>query len=141
MKRSSQTTELTHGFAKKCRKEFKKYPINNVLRNTVVSVGSMFPCIDSEELKNITHVFLNSIKAKNLRATNQQSSGRCWMFAGLNIFRHFVINALDIPNFEFSETYLFFWDKWERCNYLLQFFIDNDDEPGSRMADHMLQTG
>lgn len=141
MKRSANQAELTYDFMEGCRKEFKKDPVNILTRNIVNSVGSSWACIDSEEKKKITHIFLNSIKAHNLKATNQSASGRCWLFAGLNIFRHFVINALNIPNFEFSETYLFFWDKFERSNNFLQFFIDNDDTSGSRLADHVLQTG
>ena len=64
------------------------------------------------------------IKKKNLKATDQGGSGRCWLFSGLNIFRHLVIRALNLENFEFSETYLFFWDKFERSNSFLNWFAE-----------------
>lgn len=52
--------------------------------------------------------------------TNQKSSGRCWMFAGLNMLRRDVIETHNLPlSFEFSQSYLFFWDKLERMNYLI----------------------
>jgi bleomycin hydrolase len=82
---------------------------------------------------------MNSIKKKNLKATNQGHSGRCWMFASLNLFRHSLIKALDLPNFEFSEVYLFFWDKFERSNYYLQWFIDHPENTlDDRMTSFMI---
>jgi bleomycin hydrolase len=52
--------------------------------------------------------------------TNQKSSGRCWMFSGLNMLRRGVMDEHKFPSsFEFSQSYLFFWDKLERMNYLI----------------------
>lgn len=47
------------------------------------------------------------------------------LFSALNLFRHNLISALDLENFEFSQTYLCFWDKLERCNSYLRWFVDN----------------
>ena len=105
-------------------KKFKSNSENVIGRNAVVSVGSIFATTDSEEAKKVNHIFLNSVKHKNARATDQGMSGRCWIFAGLNIFRHNIMKALNIENFEFSQTYLFFWDKLERANSYIHLFID-----------------
>jgi len=52
------------------------------------------------------------------KITNQKSSGRCWLFAGLNLLRRHTIHELSLEStFEFSQSYLFFWDKMERMNY------------------------
>ena len=52
--------------------------------------------------------------------TNQKSSGRCWIFAALNMLRRKVIKDNKLPeSFEFSQSYLFFFDKLERMNYNL----------------------
>ena len=52
--------------------------------------------------------------------TNQKSSGRCWIFAGLNMLRRSVVKEHSFgSSFEFSQSYLFFWDKLERMNYLI----------------------
>jgi bleomycin hydrolase len=59
--------------------------------------------------------------------TNQRSTGRCWMFAGLNILRPAVIKKYKLANFEFSETYLFFWDKLEKANLFLEMIIASRD--------------
>ena len=119
----------------KMEKEFDEDPQNIVSRNVVVSVGSLFASTDSEESKNISHKFMNTLKNKNVKATDQGMSGRCWIFAGLNVFRHSVINALKIDNFEFSQTYLFFWDKLERANLFIQQFIDGVRGAGGDIVD------
>jgi bleomycin hydrolase len=120
-------TDINPEFIKECEKEFSDDPSNIIARNAVVSIGSMLSTINSKHLNNIDHVFINSIKKKHVKATNQGNSGRCWMFSGLNLFRHTVINALQIENFEFSETHLFFWDKLERSNRYIRWFIDHPD--------------
>jgi bleomycin hydrolase len=118
-----ENVDIDTKFLQECDKEFYKNPANIISRNAIVSIGSMISTTNSTRLNDIDHVFMNTIKKKNLKATNQGRSGRCWMFSGLNIFRHSVIEALDLENFEFSETYLFFWDKLERSNTYLKWFI------------------
>jgi len=55
------------------------------------------------------------------RVTNQLHSGRCWIFSFLNAIRYGTIKKLDLETkFEFSAAYLFFYDKWERANFLLE---------------------
>lgn len=134
---SSVTKERLNKYDKK----FRKSSFKTMARNTVTTIGPD-QCIDSERLSDITHIFLNTVKKKDVKATNQQHSGRCWMFAGLNMFRHSLINALDLDNFEFSETYLFFYDKLERCNTFLTYFMDKDSSVISmytdRFTEHML---
>ncbi len=61
--------------------------------------------------------------------TNQARSGRCWMFAGLNLFRAQTRNLLNLKEFEFSQSYLMFWDKMERANYILEAVIATADCP------------
>ncbi len=63
--------------------------------------------------------------------TNQQKSGRCWLFAGLNIMRPIAARALNVKMFEFSQNYLFFWDKLEKANLFLESIIRTADRPVS----------
>jgi bleomycin hydrolase len=134
---SKKIFSIDDDFLKKCSKNFNDSNANIIAKNIVTSVGSLHATTDYDESRKVSHVFLNSIKKKNLKATNQASSGRCWIFSGLNIFRHSVIAALELENFEFSETYIFFWDKFERANSYLQWIneivykdanIKNNDE-------------
>lgn len=56
--------------------------------------------------------------------SNQKNSGRCWLFATLNVMRIPFAKSLNIEDFEFSQSYLFFWDKIERCNYFLNNIVE-----------------
>ncbi len=120
---------ITTEFLEKCKTEFYSDPKNIITRNAIVNVGTVLAATNSDEVNKVNHLFLNTIKEEHVKATNQASSGRCWMFAGLNMFRHTMIKALDLKNFEFSETYLFFWDKVERSNVFLNYILDNLDQP------------
>jgi bleomycin hydrolase len=59
--------------------------------------------------------------------TNQKKSGRCWMFAGLNVIRPQVIRDHRMEEFEFSTAYLQFWDKMEKSNLYLESIIELRD--------------
>jgi bleomycin hydrolase len=125
-------------FIDSCKNDFNSNQFNILARNAVTSVGAFNAAIDVNEENKINHVFLNTLKPWHLKATNQGHSGRCWMFAGLNIFRYLLTNALNVIDFEFSETYLFFWDKLERSNTLLQWYIDHPESTQyDRTAEYM----
>ncbi|MEJ4112660.1 aminopeptidase C [Corynebacterium kroppenstedtii] len=62
----------------------------------------------------------SEIKLDSLNVTDQKQSGRCWMFAALNVFRHDIARSLNVDDFEFSESYLQFFDKFEKANYFLR---------------------
>jgi len=78
------------------------------------------------------------------KATSQQSSGRCWIFAGLNVMRLAVadVHKVHADNFELSQNYVFFWDKFEKCNYVLEIFLDTikTETPSGRLWQHVLST-
>ena len=67
-------------------------------------------------------VFNHKVDVKGI--TDQASSGRCWLFAGLNILRPAVIKKHNLSEFEFSQNYLFFWDKLEKANLFLEAVIE-----------------
>ncbi len=59
--------------------------------------------------------------------TAQKKSGRCWMFAGLNLLRVGAREKMGLKQFEFSQNYTLFWDKLERANYFLEAIIETAD--------------
>ncbi|NOY59228.1 MAG: hypothetical protein GXO75_09880, partial [Calditrichaeota bacterium] len=77
--------------------------------------------LNREMLAGYDSLFSHRIKTKGI--TNQERSGRCWLFAGLNIMRPIVRKKLKLENFEFSEVYPFFWDKMEKANLFLESII------------------
>jgi len=71
--------------------------------------------------------FSNRVNTKGI--TNQKSSGRCWLYTGLNVMRVQVINRNDMESFELSQTYPFFWDQLEKANLFLEGIIQSADKP------------
>lgn len=71
--------------------------------------------------------FSNRVNSKGI--TDQESSGRCWLFTGLNVLRAKAIAKFDMGDFQFSQLYPFFYDQLEKSNLFLQGIIDNADKP------------
>jgi len=81
--------------------------------------------LNRELLREHNENFSHKIKAKGI--TDQKSSGRCWLYAGLNILRPAVIEKYKLDGFEFSHAYLQFWDKLEKANTFLELIIEMRD--------------
>jgi len=79
-------------------------------------------CTNSQVLREAHHVF--STHHDKWKVTHQRSTGRCWMFAGLNLLRMEAASRMNMKEFEYSQCYTFFWDKFERANYFLQAIVD-----------------
>ncbi|MGA2255539.1 MAG: C1 family peptidase, partial [Thermoguttaceae bacterium] len=73
------------------------------------------------------HNDLFSNKIKTSAVTNQLASGRCWLFAGLNVLRPDLVVKHKLGKFELSQSYLAFWDKMEKANCFLEDSIDLAD--------------
>lgn len=83
-----------------------------------------------------------SLEIETLEVTNQQSSGRCWLFAALNVLRERIAKEKNLEAFELSQSYLAFWDKFERCNYFLESMLETAGLPtDDRTVAHILSTG
>ena len=70
-----------------------------------------------------------SRRLKDQKVTDQKSSGRCWMFSALNLFRPVAEKALKCDDLEFSQNYLFFYDKLEKANLFLEAIVALKDKP------------
>lgn len=72
---------------------------------------------------------------------NQKQSGRCWMFAALNTFRHKMLTQFKLKDFELSQSYTFFWDKYEKANWFYENILATaKDDVTSREVAFLLQT-
>lgn len=75
------------------------------------------------------------------KVSDQKASGRCWMFAALNTFRHKMIAGFQLEDFELSQANTFFWDKYEKSNWFLeQVLATADQELTSRKVKFLLDT-
>ena len=86
--------------------------------------------------------FTFSTEIETLPVTNQKKSGRCWIFAALNLLREKAAKTLDLDSFELSQNYMAFWDKLEKVNYFLESMIALADRPvDDRLVSYLLTTG
>jgi bleomycin hydrolase len=97
------------------------------LMNALTANDAKSLALSRDLLTRQDEIFNYKIDAKGI--TNQKSSGRCWLFAGLNIMRPAVIKKHNLSGFQFSESYLFFWDKLEKANMFLEAAIELRDRP------------
>ena len=71
--------------------------------------------------------FSHKVESKGI--TDQKSSGRCWLFTGMNVMRAKMIAKHNLGSFQFSQAYNFFFDQLEKCNLFLQAMVDNAKKP------------
>ena len=110
-----------------------------VLQNAVLKNGINNAVVNNEVYNRTHHVFSENIETG--KVTYQKQSGRCWIFAALNTFRHKMNKEYNLENFELSQSYVFFWDKFEKSNYFLDNIIKTrNEEIDSRIVRHLLQT-
>lgn len=121
----------------KFEQQFDANPANAVAMNAAVQNGIVKSAISYEAFRRERHEF--SINIKQGEITNQKASGRCWMFAALNVMRFEVMQKLNLETFEFSQSYPLFFDKLEKSNYFLENILDTLDEPtGGRLVSFLL---
>ena len=119
------------------RTAFEGAPRYRVARNAVTSVGVRDAARSPEAAALATTTF--DVQLEQGKITDQEHSGRCWMFAALNTMRYRVMKKLDIKTFELSQAYPLFWDKYERSNWFFENVIATaDEELGSREVAFLL---
>ena len=104
------------------QKSYKNTPNDKALRNAITNNDINKLAINNELNPSPDTYFSNKVNIKGI--TNQKSSGRCWMFTGMNVLRAKVLAKYKMDKFEFSQNYLFFWDQLEKSNLFLQAVID-----------------
>ncbi len=121
------------------RKDFSANPAYRLAQNAVTRVTIDDVAISRDIVNNTDHSM--STLLDDWKVTNQERSGRCWLFAGLNLLRVGAMKKLGLKEFEFSQNYAMFWDKIERANYLLEAIIETADrDPDDRTVAHLLRS-
>jgi bleomycin hydrolase len=118
------------------RKDFAANPSNKVAQNAVTNVKLPDLTLDRNLVQNMDSSF--STKLDDWKVTAQMKSGRCWLFATLNLFRVGAMKKMNLKNFEFSQAHIHFWDKFERANHLLEAIIETADRPVDDRTIHFL---
>jgi bleomycin hydrolase len=104
------------------RKDFSASATYRLAQNAVTRVTVDDVAISREIINSTDHAL--STLLDDWKVTNQKRSGRCWLFAGLNLLRVGTMRKLDLKDFEFSQNWAMFWDKIERANYFLEAVIE-----------------
>ncbi len=120
----SQTGNLDENMINSIREEYSKtaeqdYGIRNAVSNNEIKKLA----VNRDIAGKSEHNFKYKVNVSGI--TDQESSGRCWMFTGLNTLRPLIINDKDLSSFEFSTNYLYFWDLLEKSNLFLEAVMDN----------------
>lgn len=110
---------------KKFEKMYDLDTTNELMENAISNVGIREASKNKRVINKHDFIFNEQIEIKNI--TNQKQSGRCWLFAALNMARPKVIKELNLESFEFSQTYLYFYDNIEKTNLFLDMIIKTKD--------------
>ena len=117
------TPDMLQKFAKENTLTGANKAIHNALSNGSVATLALNP----ETKKEKDTYFSNSVPSKGI--TDQSSSGRCWLFTGMNVLRAKMINEQKLNSLELSQNYLFFYDQLEKSNLFLQAILDTRKKP------------
>ncbi|MCM1176985.1 MAG: C1 family peptidase [Clostridium sp.] len=108
-------------------KGYTATPADRAIRNALAGTAINVLAVNSENAAMIDIHFSDRVRTKGI--TDQKSSGRCWLFTGLNVLRAKMIDKYNLGGMEFSQNYLFFYDQLEKCNLFLQGIVDTKELP------------
>jgi bleomycin hydrolase len=141
---SGGAPELTSELLSSWRKEFADKPSHVLAQNAVTQVTVDDIALNRAVVTSTDHTFSHLLD--DWAVTHQKKSGRCWLFAGLNLLRVGAMKKMNLKDFEFSQNFTLFWDKLERANYFLEAIIETaglavDDRTVAFLLDKPLDDG
>ena len=125
---------ISDAMMQQIKQSYQNTSADKAIRNAIGSNDIRKLALNQDNMKGMDTHF--SVKVNSKGITNQKSSGRCWLFTGLNVMRAKAIDKYHLGSFEFSQTYPFFFDQLEKANLFLQGIIDTSDKP---MNDKMVE--
>ncbi|MBQ6694875.1 MAG: C1 family peptidase [Bacteroidaceae bacterium] len=124
---TAQNGAIDAQMLKEFAESYKPVGAEKALRNVMLSNSVNTLALNQENQNEMHTHFSNSVESKGI--SNQESSGRCWLFTGMNVMRAKMIAEQKMGAFEFSQVYNFFWDQLEKSNLFLQGIIDTRKKP------------
>ncbi|MDR0431315.1 MAG: C1 family peptidase [Tannerellaceae bacterium] len=128
------TGGISAGMLQQIKQSYQGTATDKALRNAITNNDINKLAVNLENKNHLDTHFSHKVNGKGI--TNQKSSGRCWLFTGLNVFRSKIIDTYSLNDFQFSHSYPFFWDQLEKANLFLQGIIDTREKP---MDDKMVE--
>ncbi|HEY4415371.1 MAG TPA: C1 family peptidase [Verrucomicrobiae bacterium] len=134
----SPAAALTPDMLKTLQGEVPMTPELQAVRNVLANNGVRALILNPDVANRTDKYFNHEIKTPG-SITDQQNSGRCWLFAGLNMLRPGVISKDKMKDFMLSQAYEQFYEKLEGANRSLDLAISLRKEPiHSRRLDTLL---
>ena len=124
---AQQTGSITAEMLSEIEKGYQGTAADKAIRNALNTTSVTVLTANADNAAMIDTNFSDRVKTVGI--TDQKSSGRCWLFTGLNVLRAEAIEKYDLGNFQFSQAYNFFWDQLEKANLFLQAVIDTRELP------------
>ena len=124
---AQQNGGITPEMLSEIQKGYEGTVADKAIRNALNNADFNVLAVNSERMAEIDGNFSDRVKTVGI--TNQKKSGRCWLFTGLNVLRAAAIEKHDLGDFQFSQSYCFFWDQLEKSNLFLQAVIDTREKP------------
>ena len=123
-------TEITANMVNDYSKKFFESDKNKLAQSSVRQADEFETIItDHYKAREFNEVFTNAINV-DVEPSNQESSGRCWLYSILNVIRLDMIQQYKLDkDFELSQAFPYFWDLFEKCNYFLKCVIKYRKEP------------
>ena len=135
---AQQQGGISEDMLREIRKAYKGTAADKALLNAITANDIRVLALNHENAADFDTYFSDKVLSRGI--TDQKSSGRCWLFTGLNVMRAKMIAQYDLPSLEFSQSYGFFWDQLEKSNLFLQGIIDTADRPmDDRMVEHLFK--
>lgn len=130
----AQQGGITQDMLNQIKNSYKHTPADKAIYNAMAETSIAVLAKNHENLANFDTNFTNKVVSHGI--TDQQQSGRCWLFTGLNVLRAQMMAKYGLDEMEFSQNYCFFYDQLEKANLFLQGIIDTREKP---MDDKMVE--
>lgn len=130
----AQQWGITQDMLNQIKSSYKHTPADKAIYNAMAETSIAVLAKNHENLANFDTNFTNKVVSHGI--TDQQQSGRCWLFTGLNVLRAQMMAKYGLDEMEFSQNYCFFYDQLEKANLFLQGIIDTREKP---MDDKMVE--
>ena len=124
---NAQTGGISTKMLGEIQKQNKMTPAENAIANAIAANSIDNLAQNRNNAAELDTYF--SVETPKQTITDQKSSGRCWMFSGMNVLRANFAKRTDSLRVEFSQAYLFFYDQLEKANLFLQGVIDTGKKP------------
>jgi len=131
--------EITSAAIADYQSQLQQLPQSATVKRAVMNNGILAASENTDSKVAMNQTFSVDLSAE--KVANQKQSGRCWMFAALNTMRRSIADQFNLKDFELSQNYTNFWDKFEKSNYFYENILATATEPlESRKVAFLLAT-